>query len=102
MFEIIDAPVQPAPPPKVGPIAFKLLFTIEERLVIKTLRLTDPVVIDLYEMLDDPRTDYVDLSLTSIQKAVHYCLTKVAEKEVIAAADVEKRTAQVISGEMPS
>jgi hypothetical protein len=71
---VIPEPVEPpAPvviPPKVSAIEYKMLFTPQERIATKTS--TDPIVQDLYELLNDPRVMTVDLSLASIQGALDY------------------------------
>ena len=65
-------PVEPpAPvPPKVSPVQFKLLFSPQERVAIKTS--TDPVVQDFFEIVNDPRLTYVDLGLQSTKDAIGY------------------------------
>ncbi len=65
-------PVEPpAPvPPRVTVIEYKMLFTSHERIAVKAS--TDPVIIDLQELMNDPRTTTVDLSLASIQGALDY------------------------------
>lgn len=67
-------PVAPAPvapvPPKVSVIEYKMLFTSAERIAVKAS--TDPVIIDLQELMNDPRTVNVDLSLKSISDALDY------------------------------
>lgn len=67
-------PVPPAPvvPPKVSPVQFKLLFTSKERIAIATARKTDPVLEDVYSILDDPRLTEVDLALQSNIDLIDY------------------------------
>lgn len=67
-------PVPPAPvvPPKVSPVEFKLLFTSQERVAIATARKTDLVLEDAYDILEDPRLTYVDLSLQSNIDLIDY------------------------------
>ena len=63
--------VQVAPvPPKVSVIEYKMLFTSAERIAVKAS--TDPVIIDLQELMNDPRTVNVDLSLKSISDTLDY------------------------------
>lgn len=57
-------------PPKVSPVEFKLLFTAQERVAIKTS--ADPVVQDFYDLVNDPRLTHVDLALQSTQDALSY------------------------------
>lgn len=70
------APVEPTTPapvyPKVSPVEFKMLFTIMERVAIRTARATDPTVDDFFDLVEDPRLSYVDLALPSVQGALHY------------------------------
>lgn len=65
-----------AVPPKVTPIQYKLLFTSTERVAIATARQTDPVLEDLYSILDDVRLTEVDLALKSTQDALDYLIYK--------------------------
>ena len=71
---IIPEPVTPEPvvakPPKVTVIEYKMLFTSAERIAVKAS--ADPVIIDLQELMNDPRTVNVDLSLQSISDALDY------------------------------
>jgi hypothetical protein len=61
---------QPVVPPKVSAIEYKMLFTVQERIAIKTS--ADAVIQDLYELLNDQRVATVDLSLKSISDALDY------------------------------
>lgn len=61
-------------PPTVTVIEWKMLFHSEERIAISTS--TDPVIIDLQDLMNDPRTKVVDLSLKSIDKALDYMTFK--------------------------
>jgi hypothetical protein len=77
----LTKPVQPefvqlkviAVPPTVSVIEYKLLFTVQERIATKNS--TDPVIVDLQELMNDARTTVVDLSLKSIQEALDYMTT---------------------------
>jgi hypothetical protein len=80
----------------VGPIAFQLLFTAQERVKAKELRAADPFLDDFWRILDDPRTDMVDLSLASTQEAVEYTLTAVKAAGVV--VDVAARKAEMLTG----
>lgn len=87
------APVDtPAEPPKVSPIEFKLLFTAQERVAIKTARATDPVIDDFYDVIEDPRLTFVDLGLQSTRDAIGY----LAAQGLIGAERVE----QILAGVM--
>lgn len=79
-----DPVPEPPPPPKlVNTVLFKSLFTVTERLAIKTIRnSTDPadqtakaVLDDWFELLDDPRLPEVDLNSASIQEGLDYLVT---------------------------
>lgn len=66
------SPLPPTAAPKVSPVEFKMLFTTAERIAIKSARVTDLVLQDAYEILDDPRLTYVDLALQSNIDMVDY------------------------------
>lgn len=74
-YEIIDPPVTP---PKLSPVEFKLLFTAEERIAIKTS--DNPVVKDFFELVENQRIvnaadqnrGLIDFGLQSTQDALHY------------------------------
>jgi len=70
--DLSGEPVAPASPkpPKVSVIEYKMLFTSAERIAVKAS--TDPVIIDLQELMNDPRTANVDLALQSISDALDY------------------------------
>ena len=64
-------PVLPAVvPPTVSAIQYKMLFTSAERIAAK--KSTDPVMLDLQDLLNDPRTLTVNLALKSISEALDY------------------------------
>jgi hypothetical protein len=70
---VFTAPAPAAPvPPKVSPLEYKLLFTSAERIAIAAAKATDPVLQDLYSILDDPRLTFVDLGLQSTSDALDY------------------------------
>lgn len=88
IYEITRA-VEPAPTPsrllQVSPPTFKMLFTPTERLAIRAARsyagadeqaLTIRAVIeDWYEIIDDPRLNYVDLALAQTQAGITFLVT---------------------------
>lgn len=60
----------PVKPPTVKAIDYKMLFTSAERIAAKAS--IDPVMVDLMELLGDPRTTHIDLSRPSIGEALDY------------------------------
>jgi hypothetical protein len=94
------APVEPttlAPVyPKVGPITFQMLFTPQEMVAAGELRATDKMLASFWKLIDDPRTDTVDLGLQSVQNAIEYTLTAIKNSGV--AVDVPVRKADILSG----
>lgn len=103
--ETWEAPAPADPPPAtdlviiyptVGPIHFKMLFTAAERLKAKELRASDPMLDDFWELIEDPRTDVVNLGLQSVQQAVEYTLT-VAQAAGVD-LDVPERKSQILTG----
>lgn len=89
-------PVQPDM--TVSPVEFKLLWTPQERVAIKTLKSTDPVIEDFYELIEDPRLKEVNLSLQSTQQAVDYLLFKLVEAGTITESQVADRREAILSG----
>lgn len=74
-------PAPPAPPPapeprRVSPVEFKLLFTAQERVAIRAVRDTDPVIDDFFDILDDPRLTSVDLTSSTTRGMVDYLVSK--------------------------
>lgn len=61
--------------PKTSPVEFKLLFSAQERVAIKVVRATDPVLDDFFSLVDDPRLTHVDLGLQSTKDAIAYLVT---------------------------
>ena len=82
----------------VSPVEFKLLWTPQERVAIKTLKSTDPVIEDFYELIEDPRLKEVNLSLQSTQQAVEYLLFKLVEAGTITESQVADRREAILSG----
>lgn len=54
--------------PLLSPVEFKMLFTSAERIAIKSS--TDLVVIDFFELINDPRLTQVDRNLQSVKDAI--------------------------------
>lgn len=90
------------PPPElpkvtfVSPVQFKLLFTPQERVALKTAKQVDPILEDFYDLVDDPRLTGVDLTLTSTNMAVSYILALLHTEGVV--TDIAARKAQILSG----
>jgi hypothetical protein len=94
-------PVQSAPvPPTVGPIAFQLLWTEDERVAIDELVLTNKAVANFKKLLDDPRTDAVVMALPSIQNSIDTTLAALASGGIITESDVPTRKAEILAGVM--
>ena len=53
--------------PLIGPIAFQMLFKVDELVAIDAAKETNAAIRIFWKLLDDPRTDYVDRNLESIQ-----------------------------------
>lgn len=62
---------EPQPPaqliPLIGPIAFQMLFKVDELVAIDAAKETNAAIRIFWKLLDDPRTDYVDRNLEPIQ-----------------------------------
>lgn len=72
-------PVEPAPEPvsypTVSPVEFMLLFKSQERVDIKAIRDTDPMVDDFFQLLEDPRLQSVRLGQPSVQEGLAYLVS---------------------------
>ena len=78
--------VNPAPPapqvpatqpiPIIGPIAFQMLFSVEELVAIEVTKETDHVVKIFFKLLEDPRTDIVDRNLKTVRDGLQYLEVK--------------------------
>ena len=62
---------EPQPPaqliPLIGPIAFQMLFKFDELVAIDAAKETNAAIRIFWKLLDDPRTDFVDRNLESVQ-----------------------------------
>lgn len=92
------------PPPEkaefnVSPVHFKMLFTSAERVGLRTLRQSDPVIDDFFDLVDDPRTRHVDLAMQSVKDAVLYCLVELSKIGVVANDNVTPRYEAILTGE---
>lgn len=89
-------PVPQVTYPKVGPIHFQMLFTPAEAITADGLKSADKVLASFWKLVDDPRTDTIDLGLQSVQNAIEYTLTAVKNAGVD--VDVPARKAAILSG----
>lgn len=62
-----DLPQPATPIPLIGPIAFQMLFKVEELVAIDAAKETNAAIRIFWKLLDDPRTDFVDRNLESVQ-----------------------------------
>jgi hypothetical protein len=61
---------------KLTRVEFKLRFTPQERVILRSLRTSDPYVDDFFDLLEDPQLTLVDLELPQVIEAVHYMISK--------------------------
>ena len=61
---------------EVSPVEFKLLFTPEERIALRTARATDAVLQDFFDIAENPRLTKVKLTLSSTIAALDYMVSK--------------------------
>jgi hypothetical protein len=73
-----------------------MLFTPPEMIAADELKATDKMLASFWKLIDDPRTDVVDLGLQSVQNAIEYTLTAIKGAGV--AVDVPARKAAILSG----
>jgi hypothetical protein len=74
LVEPEPAPEPPAPVhtiPLIGPIAFQMLFKVEELVAIDAAKEANAGIRIFWKLLDDPRTDYVDRNLEPIKAMLH-------------------------------
>jgi hypothetical protein len=91
---VVEQPTAVEPPkPVLSPVQFKMCFTAPERIGLKALRASDPLIDDWMTLLDDPRLNEVDLNLASTQTAIGYLVGKLT-------GFTEERAAQVKAGEI--
>jgi len=77
----------------VTAIEFKLLFTSVERVQARELAKTDPIVADMFGLLDDPRTLSVNLYMPQIISMLDYLVAQ--------GILTEERKAQILSANAP-
>ena len=63
----VPLPPEPAKIPLIGPIAFQMLFKVDELVAIDAVKGTNPAIRIFWKLLDDPRTDFVDRNLEPVQ-----------------------------------
>ena len=61
---------------EVSPVEFKLLFTPQERITLRTARATDFVLQDFFDIAEDPRLTKVELTLPSTVAALDHMVSK--------------------------
>lgn len=93
-----DPVTPPTPTITVSPVEFKLLWSPAERVTIKGMRATDPVIDDFYDIVDDPRLTFVNLSLQSTQDAVDYLLAALVAATVLTTDTAATRRTAILSG----
>lgn len=62
--------------PIISPVEFKLLFTPQERMAILVERVNDPILDDLFSILDDVRLKEINLNLESNKAVMAYLESK--------------------------
>ena len=55
----------------IGPIAFQMLFKVDELVAIDAVKETNAAIRIFWKLLDDPRTDFVDRNLETVQTMLH-------------------------------
>lgn len=75
----------------ITPPQFKQLFTAQERIAMRSLRSTDPVIDDAFDLIEDPRLTEVDLTLPGTTGLIDYLISI----DVLA----PERKAQIMSAE---
>lgn len=76
----------------VTPVEFKTLFTIQERIAIRELRKTDPIVEEFMDIIDDPRCTLIMLNTQGTLDGLNYLVLK----EVI----LESRVQEIIEAKI--
>ena len=60
----------------VTPVQFKTLFTVNERVALRELRKTDPIVEEFMDIVDDPRCTVILLTAQGTQDGLAYLASK--------------------------
>lgn len=87
-----------APTVKLTPPEFMLLFKPQERIALKSLRESDVVLNDFFELVEDPRLQSIDLTRESTQSALTYSHGLLVSGDIISAEDADVRLTQILSG----
>lgn len=87
-----------APNPSVSPVQFKLLWTSAERISLRSLRTSDVVLQDFFDIIEDPRLTAVDLYLQSTQDGVTYAVNALVTAGTIPAENAATRISEILSG----
>lgn len=75
----------------ITPPQFKQLFSAQERIAMRALRATNPVIDDAFDLIEDPRLTEVDLTLPGTIGLIDYLISI----DVLA----PERKAQILSAE---
>lgn len=75
-IEMVVDELHDTAPLTVSPVEFKLLFTAQERVMIKAARASDAMIDDFFDIVEDPRLTHVDLGLQSTRDAIDYLIGK--------------------------
>ena len=60
----------------VTPVQFKTLFTVQERVSIRELRVTDPLVDEFMDIVDDVRCTLILLNAQGTRDGLNYLVLK--------------------------
>lgn len=74
-------------------IQFKMCFTVAERIAIRGVRETDQQVDDMFDILDDPRTETVNLALPQVTEMLDHLV----EIQIL----TEERKTQILQAYIP-
>jgi hypothetical protein len=92
-------PEEIAPRLPVVPVAqFYLSFKLAELAKIKELRNSDLMLDSFFKIVDDLRTNNIDLNLSSIQEGINYAVEQLVLAGTILEEDRKARTDSILSG----
>lgn len=60
----------------ITPVEFKTLFTVQERVALRELRKTDPIVQEFMDIVDDPRCTTILLNSQGTVDGLGYLVSK--------------------------